>query len=153
MTKIVNMTASQANTYLDWKYTEPYTFYNFPSSINRSDLLNEIFNGTSDYFSVLDENDKLFGIYEYQFHNGVMEIGLGIRPEDTGKGYGVPFVKQCLAFGQQHYHYFSKVMLEVASFNHRAIHLYTKLGFKKTSERDAQPFGIPVTFISMTYTP
>ncbi|WP_412989587.1 GNAT family N-acetyltransferase [Pediococcus siamensis] len=150
MTQIMPMNAQQANAYLNWQYPEPYTFYNFPPSISRSELLNEILNGNSDYFSVLDKQDRLFGIYEYQFHNGIMEIGLGIRPEDTGKGYGEQFVKQCIAFGQQHYHYFSKITLEVASFNQRAIHLYQKMGFKKTSERDAHPFGIPTTFISMT---
>lgn len=79
MARIMKMTAQQANTYLNWQYPEPYTFYNFPPSISRSELLNELLASNSDYFSILDDDNQLFGIYEYQFHNGVMEIGLGIR--------------------------------------------------------------------------
>lgn len=153
MARIMKMTAQQANTYLNWQYPEPYTFYNFPPSISRSELLNELLASNSDYFSILDDDNQLFGIYEYQFHNGVMEIGLGIRPEDTGKGYGTQFVNQCIAFGQQHYHYFGKITLEVASFNKRAIYLYKKIGFRKVSERAAHPFGIPISFIKMTFNP
>lgn len=153
MARIMKMNAQQANTYLNWQYPEPYTFYNFPPSVSRSELLNELLMSNSDYFSILDENEQLFGIYEYQFHNVVREIGFGIRPEDTGKGYGEQFVQQCIAFGRQHYHYFGKVTLEVADFNERAIHLYNKMGFKKVSERAAKPFGMPVTFIKMTLKP
>ncbi|AMV60350.1 Ribosomal-protein-alanine acetyltransferase [Pediococcus damnosus] len=150
MARIVKMTTQQANEYLDWQYSEPYTFYNFPTSVNRIDLLNELLAGISDYYAILDDADQLFGIYEYQFHNGILEIGLGIRPKDTGKGFGTQFVQQCLAFAQQHYHYFGKVTLEVASFNQRAIHLFHILGFNKTGEREGQSFGKPVTFVKMS---
>lgn len=149
MAHIVKMTTQHAATYLDWRYPEPYTFYNFPVSVSRTELLNELSTSTNDYYAILDDHENLFGIYEYQFHNGILEIGFGIRPEDTGKGYDKQFVQQCIAFGQQRYHYFGKITLKVANFNDRAIYLLQQLGFKKTGEREARSFGTPVTFIQM----
>lgn len=103
-----------------------------------------------DYYTVLADDGSLFGIYEYQFDDdGMMEIGLGIRPADTGKGHGAAFVEDCIAFGRSRYAYAGPVVLRVASFNSRAIYLYTKLGFVETGRQQAVSYGTPVEFVVM----
>lgn len=61
--KILEMDELQVYTYINWKYEYPYTFYNIPEE-GVKETFDEIFeDNNSFYFSVLDSNDKLFGIY------------------------------------------------------------------------------------------
>jgi [ribosomal protein S18]-alanine N-acetyltransferase len=55
-------------------------------------------------------------------------MGLGLRPDLTGKGLGRMFINAGLTFGQEH---FSVAVwsLSVATFNTRANHLYEQVGF------------------------
>lgn len=151
-TRVIPMTRAQAHTYLQWVYPEPYTFYNTPPSAY-PESLDEIFapNGM-DYFSVLDAGDALFGIFEYSFAQGWMELGLGIRPEDTSKGLGAAFVGECIRFGRAWYGFDGPLFLRVADFNARAIGLYQKLGFVTARREPALCFGAPVTFLRMELT-
>jgi [ribosomal protein S18]-alanine N-acetyltransferase len=67
----------------------------------------------------------LFRVYEEK----LLDIGLGMRPDQTGKGFGYVFFSFILSHINE-----QCVRLTVASFNTRAIHLYQKLGFLKVSE-------------------
>lgn len=147
--KIVEMNKIQAYTYINWKYEHPYEFYNIPEE-GVEETITEIFeDNNSYYFSVLDSDDKLFGIYEYTFKSNFMEIGLGIRPEDTGKGLGLEFIKECINFGRNNFLYKGDICLRVADFNERAINVYKKLGFFEFDKEYNVSFGKPVTFICM----
>ena len=57
--------------------------------------------------------------------NGEMLSDLYIRPDRTGQGYGTTCIRY--AMGQC-----ETLRLTVLSSNHRAIHLYQKLGFRFT---------------------
>ena len=61
----------------------------------------------------------------------VVEIGLGLRPDLTGRGLGLQFfLGRCLVreatFGDE------RVVLNVAAFNERAITVYRRAGFRET---------------------
>lgn len=147
--KIVKMSKDHAASYLNWKYEKPYEFYNTPLHA-RDEAYAEIFDDNGvDFFSVLDEKEDLFGIYEYSFSKGIMEIGFGIRPQSTGKGYGKCFVKECMNFGRRYYNYDGKITLRVADFNERAIYLYKSIGFIEVGFENTESFGTPATFIKM----
>lgn len=148
--KIERMNYAEALEYTAWQYAPPYTFYNIPAEA-QEETLGEIFAeaGAGQYYAVLDDSGELFGMYEYSFSNGTMEIGLGIAPQHCGQGNGVEFVEQCIAFGRKNYAYTGPVSLMVADFNTRAIHLYKKIGFAKTGVHQTTSFGIPVTFVKM----
>lgn len=147
--RIIPMTREHANESFYWHYDTPYEFYNTPLQ-HYNENMSEIFddNGT-DFFAALDDEDQLFGTFDFSFPDGMMEIGLGIRPQDTGKGYGREFVRRCIAFGQAHYGYEGAVRLRVADFNARAIRLYTSLGFVETGREQALSHGNPVVFVCM----
>jgi ribosomal-protein-alanine N-acetyltransferase len=56
-------------------------------------------------------------------------IGLGLRPDCTGKGLGQAFVEAGLEYAKQKFDP-ATFRLSVATFNRRAIRVYEKVGFK-----------------------
>lgn len=113
-----------------WKYKGKYAFYNIMEAENElEEFLNKDLH-KSIFYAVLDEKDVLIGFFSYAFENDIMWIGLGLKPKLTGKGFGKSFMKKALEFGIDEFDYReSKILLTVAEFNKRAIHLYESLGF------------------------
>jgi [ribosomal protein S18]-alanine N-acetyltransferase len=133
---IQKMTEKYAIEVLCWKYEKPYDFYN---NVLSSSAIIELL--TNRYFVVLNDKSQLIGYFcmgkpaqvpkgEEQglYKEECVDLGIGMRPELTGKGYGSLFFSTILKFvqtndGEQ------DIRLTVTSFNHRAIHLYEKFGF------------------------
>lgn len=77
------------------------------------------------------------------------EIGLGLRPDLTGRGLGESFVRACLRFasaalGAQRY------TLAVAALNRRAITVYERAGFREAGRFEHHTNGGVHAFIRMT---
>jgi len=143
------MSHEHALEYIGWSYAPPYEFYNIPPT-GFEEALEEIQGDNGmDFYSVLDEDGALFGMYEYSFSDEIMEIGLGIRPDKCGRGHGKNFVMRCISFGREKYSYAGVIRLKVAQFNARAMHLYRSIGFKEVGREEALSFGAPVVFIVM----
>lgn len=137
------MDIENATKIVNWKYEPPYSFYNMSDTIHWTEdpeEIEELMDGS--YFSVSTLNNELIGFYCYgqnaQVPDGVkqglymeerLDIGLGLRPDLTGNGNGYFFVRKGLEFGQSKYET-TAFRLTVASFNHRAISLYKKVGFR-----------------------
>lgn len=149
---IVPMTSKLALTYLSWQYTELGTSYN-TSETNIHNVVAEILSGISDWFAVLDEQKQMIGIYQFTFMpNGLLEFGLALAPEKTGKKHGSAFVQQAIAYAKQLYpDYQGPISLRVWDQNKRAIALYTKLGFKITGTEQSRPSNSDtlISFICM----
>lgn len=135
------MTRDLAVTILNWVYDSPYELYNNTvSEESIEELLNE------GYRSVVDQAGTLIGFYctgpSAQVPAGreigvysetAIDIGIGLAPEMTGKGYGFlffSFVLKDLESSRQN----QPLRLTVASFNIRAIKLYEKIGFMREAE-------------------
>ena len=150
---IVPMTEEYAAEYLGWNYSAPYDFYNIPEK-NRQECMEEIKGAIDNWFAVADDSGMLKGFYEFSFHEEqgekVMEIGLGMRPEETGKGMGLKFVNAGISYARSFYHYErGTVVMLAADFNRRAIKTYERAGFVRYGERRAVSYGRPVTFVCM----
>ncbi|TKC19011.1 GNAT family N-acetyltransferase [Robertmurraya kyonggiensis] len=141
--EIKSMNEEFAIEILDWKYEPPYDFYN-----NESDpqSLKELMENS--YYVVVDNNKKIVGYFcigdsakvpigvQFGAYNEeLIDIGIGMNPSLTGKGYGATFFSFILSFIEEN---FLRVpfRLTVAKFNQRAIHLYEKFGFEKEMEFD-----------------
>nr|WP_305953429.1 GNAT family N-acetyltransferase [Paenibacillus sp. P32E] len=138
---IAAMDEQQARKIVNWVYEPPYSIYNMTDD---PEDIQEMLDGT--YFSVLSTEGELVGFFCYgqnaQVPGGrlqglyigddVLDIGLGMRPDLTGKGKGLGFVQAGLAFGQATYAP-SGFRLTVAAFNQRAFTLYTQAGFVRTT--------------------
>ncbi|MBA2175898.1 GNAT family N-acetyltransferase [Halobacillus locisalis] len=86
-------------------------------------------------------NDEPIGLFEFNVEDQGLEIGLALKPEFTGKGWGEEYVKQGIDFGIRHYTTsFTHVQLVVEKENKAAIRVYEKVGFQKQkiSESDME---------------
>ena len=130
----------------EWTYGAPYDFYNQPPS---EEGIAELMT----YQAILVKHE-LIGFYcigspaqvpnsTYPYSSNFTDIGLGLRPDLTGQGYGKSFVTYIMERAMERR---KPLRLTVASFNERAIHLYETVGFRTITsfERNGVPFQVMV---------
>jgi len=124
------MNESDARAIVTWHYDPPYDFYDMDQD---PDDLAEFLNPQSwqeTNYSVSDEQGQLVGFFSFTLYDATtLEIGLGLRPDLTGKGLGISFLQVGLAFGRSKFTP-ACFVLRVATFNTRAIRTYERAGFK-----------------------
>ena len=123
-----------------WRYEPPYDFYDG----DVEPVLNP-----ERFFAARDDDGELMGFYYFEEKPDALEYGLGLRPDLTGRGFGLDFFRAGLAFGREHYRP-PFVRLFVAAFNRRAITVYERTGFRETGRhmRSFERFG-EVEFVEM----
>jgi len=84
-------------------------------------------------FFVVRDSDELVGFYYFDERSDTIEIGLGLRPDLTGKGLGLKFFLEGVAFAHERFPG-RRVTLNVAAFNERAITVYERAGFRRIGE-------------------
>jgi aminoglycoside 6'-N-acetyltransferase/ribosomal-protein-alanine N-acetyltransferase len=133
------MTPSDFDELATWRYEPPYDFYNG----DEEEVLNP-----ERFFSVRDD-DELIGFYYYEPHGDVLDYGLGLRPDLTGRGHGLDFFHAGLEFGRERYGP-RLIQLHVAAFNARAVEVYERAGFRETGRhmRSFERWG-EVEFVTM----
>lgn len=133
------MDESTARIVGNWQYERPYDFYNMTWS---DETYQELMGGS--YFTVRDELLGIVGFccfgeparvpFEgYRQDDHTLDIGLGMRPDLTGKGLGGPFVSAIMEFGRKGWGP-KRLRLTVATFNRRAFALYERLRFEPVSQ-------------------
>lgn len=167
------MTEADAREMLAWRYDGPYAVYNAPDPAlaGFADAVNELVDARSPYFAVREQEHvdaPPFGFFAYGSScevgaeetrgmptpyllrpDGSLTIGLGLRPDLTGRGRGLALVEAGLAFAREHYDA-TLFRLYVFAWNQRAIRVYERAGFVTVGEtRIAAPEGERV-FIEMT---
>jgi RimJ/RimL family protein N-acetyltransferase len=127
-----------------WRYEPPYDFYDG----DVEPVLNP-----ERFYEALDEDDSLVGFYYFEEKGDALEIGLGLRPELTGRGLGLEFFRAGVEFGRERYRA-TRIILAVAAFNERAVKVYERGGFHITGRhmRHFERWGA-VEFIDMEEAP
>ena len=124
------MTLPDAQAIAAWRYPEPYAFYNwstFPGDV--AELLDPAGWGTV-FFVARDPGEGLAGYFEFRPAGDSLVVGLGMRPDLTGRGRGRDFVETGLRFATERFRP-RRFELRVATFNGRAIRVYEALGFQR----------------------
>lgn len=129
--KIALLTQANADQIArEWHYSDMYSFYDMQ---NDPEDFEEIITPrlrANKYYQILDDKDELVGYFCLErLSEEKVEVGLGLRPDLTGRGLGLNFVKEIEAFIQNNFNY-ELMILSVASFNKRAIKVYQRAGFK-----------------------
>jgi len=153
------MLKEKAKQIATWKYKGMYSFYNMDES---DDGIEELMNGN--FYSASDVEGKIigficigdsarvsggFGVGLY--HNDeILDFGLGLKPDYTGKGIGRGFVEEGIKFLQQQFK-MKQIQLVVAEFNKRAIQVYDRAGFTRGIRFASKVKDREVEFISMRY--
>ncbi|HEV2106897.1 MAG TPA: GNAT family protein [Thermomicrobiales bacterium] len=134
--RIRPLTEVDAKQVCTWRYPDPYAFYDIGES-NLAELLDPAHN----YIAVEDEAGALAGFFTFGQNARVigaqrsrlysapaLDIGLGMRPDVTGRGNGLRFVRAGLVFAAERFRP-RMLRLVVAAFNIRAIRVYDRAGF------------------------
>ena len=115
---IKKMEQSEALEIADrWKYDGEYAFYDMTADPEDYEEIVTPEKRGNRYFSVFD-GDELTGFFCAEQEGADVEIGLGLRPDLTGRGRGGAFLEEILRFVRENYS-FEKIELDVASFNQR----------------------------------
>lgn len=134
-----------------WKYDGVFSFYDMTA--DEEDLL-EFIDGSKRGEHVFSSyvKGKLTGFLTLDFVEGNIDIGLGLKPDWTGKGNGRGFLQSALSFIHSRYT-FHALSLSVASFNQRAISLYSHMGFVRNGTFLQETNGGEYEFIRMILPP
>ncbi|PYZ96574.1 GNAT family N-acetyltransferase [Alteribacter lacisalsi] len=151
------MTCSFAEEILFWRYPPPYDLYNLEPT---KDCLDELLSG--DYYACMDMEGDLAGycctgeearvpggydagVYD---NSAYIDIGIGMKPCQTGKGRGRLFLSAVLTFlGERHRT--GCFRLVVIKQNERAIRLYERAGFVKNQSFLSPVSDRPHSFVCM----
>ena len=145
------MTQEQAEDIAsNWHYNDEYSFYDIDA--DEEDLvefLDPKKRGDS-MFVVMSSIDIIGYFYFNRVYKGIIDIGLGLKPNLTGKGRGVEFLRAGLDFAEFTYNP-DQITLSVAIFNQRAINVYKKVGFEEVETFIQNTNGGCFEFLKMTY--
>lgn len=143
------MTQEQADDIAyNWHYEEPYSFYNMEADKEDLEEFLDPVCRKDEYYVVL-EKENLIGFFSFTtVAPRVIDIGLGMKPDLTGRGKGIDFLKAGLQFAQSMFQP-TAITLSVATFNKRAISLYKQLGFKELETFNQTTNGGSYEFVIM----
>jgi [ribosomal protein S18]-alanine N-acetyltransferase len=146
--RIAPMSQEEAEEIAEWRYDPPYHFYDADADQrDLAELLDPEVRGDR-YFSARDASGELIGYFGLSFADGVAGIGVGLRPDLTGRGLGLSFLEQGLGFATKRYSP-ERFRLSVAVFNKRAITVYERAGFVRTRTYDHETNGGVFRFVEM----
>jgi [ribosomal protein S18]-alanine N-acetyltransferase len=132
-----------------WRYEAPYDFYD---TANDQDDLTELLDPQrreGAYFSAFDESGALVGFFQFEKKGHSVEVGLGLRPDLTGKRLGLGFLRAGLEFARRRFSP-EGFRLTVATFNERAIRVYERAGFRHVKVFMHYTNGAEHPFLLMT---
>jgi RimJ/RimL family protein N-acetyltransferase len=135
------MTREDAREIATWQYEAPYGVYNI--SADGEDMA-ELLDARSPYFAARDERGMLVGWFAYGTtaevgldappglwsEDHMISMGLGMRPDLTGRGLGLEYVAAGLDFAREQFHP-ARFRLFVLAFNERAAKVYERAGFRR----------------------
>jgi RimJ/RimL family protein N-acetyltransferase len=132
-------TAAYARDVETWHYEPPYDFYDLASHPGDAAEMRAPAR-REHYRAVLGADGRLEAFWYFKARDAVVEVGIGLRPDLTGRGLGESFMCAQLehARGQWQPETFR---LFVAAWNERAIRLYERLGFREVG-RETRHFEL-----------
>ena len=143
----VPMDGSTAERIAGWRHDPPYDFYDLDADPeDHAEFLDP--SNWDDTFAVEDDDGTLVGFFEFAPRGEAVEIGLGMRPDHTGRGLGRAFVEAGLAFARERYGA-ETFELAVAAFNDRAIAVYEAVGFERLETYRQETNGGEHEFVRM----
>jgi ribosomal-protein-alanine N-acetyltransferase len=141
-------TREDADAIATWKYDGPYAFYDSDADDDDLAMILDPQNWEDMYYAAEDDRGQLVGFFQFERDGDTVEIGLGLRPDLTGRGLGLSFIQVGLAFAQSRYAP-KTFRLAVAAFNLRAITVYERAGFRRTRTYQHETNGGIHEFIEM----
>jgi [ribosomal protein S18]-alanine N-acetyltransferase len=145
---IAPMEQDEAESIAAWRYDPPYDFYDWAADAeDLAELLDPV-RRRDRYYAARDADANLIGFYGLDRRGDVAVVGLGLRPDLTGRGFGLEFLQAGLRFAQTRLEP-SRYQLAVAEFNRRAIKVYERAGFVRTRTFSHETNGGVFRFVEL----
>ena len=123
------ITDEDARELAGWRYEPPYDFYDGDAEPDDLAALLDPERRGDRYYCAFDESEDLVGFFYFVVRGDEVEVGLGLRPDLTGRGLGAEYLERGLEFAERHFG-LTRFRLYVATFNERAIKVYERAGFR-----------------------
>jgi len=154
------MDPASARAIATWRYDPPYEIYNVaPERIEEE--VRALLDPQNAYYAMVDERGSLvadccFGrdaqVPGGDYTSDALDIGLGVRPDQTGQGRGHTFVEAVVEFARRTYAP-AAFRVTVAAFNRRALRVWERAGFRPVQEFARTPDGLPFVVLSCAPSP
>ena len=142
------MSDEEAREISRWHYEPPYDFYDATSDEDDLEELLDPERRKDAYISVFDEGGELVGFFQFEREGRAVDVGLGMRPDLTGRGLGVVYLLAGLEFARERFSP-ERFTLCVTTFNERAIKVYERAGFRQGHEYLHHTNGSEYLFVAM----
>lgn len=133
------LSEGQAKEISYWKYTGEYSIYNLPSwdkMVQENYSMTNIFKRER-YTGYTNEDGELVGFVNLLDEGDTVFFGIGIKPNFCGKGIGKIITKMALIESQKKFPN-KPVVLEVRTWNKRAMNCYKSQGFEIVETKQQQ---------------
>src|SRR4051812_23197720 len=98
--KVQPITDEQAAAIAKWRYEFPYEWYDTSADPRRIELFANPARRTH-LRAVVDDGGELVGFFNFVPEGHEVRLGLGMRPDLTGRGLAQPFIEAGLAYGRR----------------------------------------------------
>jgi ribosomal-protein-alanine N-acetyltransferase len=146
---------TSARDVMSWRYDPPYDVYNLdPDS---EELLQVLLDRNTACYGLTDASGDLVGFCTFgadgqvpggDYSREALDIGMGIRPDLTGRGKGSVYVNAVLEFAMLTFAP-ATVRVTVATFNHRARSVWEKAGFCEVQQFERIPDGMRFAVLTL----
>ena len=142
------MDQDYAQAMAGWHYEGIYAFYDLEQDVEDLEEWLDPSSWPDRIYAVTGDRGDLIGFFCFEQQKEVVVIGLGLRPDSTGKGWGQAFLEAGIEFAREKYRP-AAFELSVATFNQRAINVYRKAGFKDLQKLVQETNGGRYVFLRM----
>jgi len=135
--KVEALSDDQATAIAEWRYEFPYEWYDTSADPRRVELFANPTRRT--HLRAVVDDGELVGFFNFVPDGGEMRIGLGMRPDLTGRGLAQPFIEAGLDYARREWrprHF----RLWVARWNERALRAYRRAGFREVPSTEESRF-------------
>jgi RimJ/RimL family protein N-acetyltransferase len=137
--KVEEWADAYAREVANWHYEPPWDFYDLTSDpADAAEMRDPA--SVGHYRAVLSESGRLEAFWYFDWHGDVVEIGIGLRPDLTGRGHGGSFLRAQLEYASDRWQP-ATLRIFVAAWNERAIRLYQRFGFREVA-RETRHFEL-----------
>ncbi len=128
------LTEKEKQEICSWKYDGEYAIYNLPPQQQLAENMQGIYNpaNAANYYAFYD-GDIFIGYINLIERNTKFSVGISVKPDMCGKGYGRQMLEICTTIAKQ-ISQEKPVGLQVRTWNRRAINCYKKAGFEIVGE-------------------
>ena len=142
--QITPITEAQAREVLGWRYPPPYDFYDLANA-DPEPILRGMLGLTSPHYAITSDRGEFVGFCSVgpegqvpggDYSKDALDIGIGLRPGSTGRGFGKLVLQQFLGFATTTYQP-DRFRATIAAFNLRSQRTFLGLGFAQTGQFQA----------------